>query len=170
VTATARLQGDEWQRAQAAWVRGDREAFAVLIGSNLIIPSETRTWLKQLFGPKSRYGDSLVIKTSKAKTSHIKKWAQKVDTGMRVLKLVDEGVLLKQAKADIKKKYGKSASYIDHCMKLARTRYRQLYEGIAQSDPEVASRGRIWPKLTAEPRKANYSAPKRTVARINDKD
>lgn len=146
-TQTVRLQGDEWWRAQVAWLRGDREAFAVLIGSNLIIPSETRTWLKQLFGPKSRYGDSLVLKKSKAITTHIRKWAQKIDTGMRVLKLVDEGVGLKRAKAEIQKKYGKSPSYIDHCMKLARAHYKGLLERMAESDPEVVSRGRIWPKL-----------------------
>ena len=147
---TVRLQGDEWHRAWLAWMGGDREAFAVLIGSGLIIPSELRTWLKHLFGPPTRYADRLVLKRSKAVRSPIRTWAQRLDMGMRVLKLVDEGVEVKKAKGEVERKYGKSASYIDHCMKLARTHYRGLREGIAQSDPEVASRGRIWPKLSPE--------------------
>jgi uncharacterized membrane-anchored protein YhcB (DUF1043 family) len=73
---------------------------------------------------------------------------------------------VKKAKADIQKKYGKSASYIDHCMKLGRTHYRRLCEGIAQWVPEVASRGRIWSKLTTEQRNAKESAaPKRAIVR-----
>jgi hypothetical protein len=167
---TVRLQGDEWHRAWLAWMGGDREAFAVLIGSGLIIPSELRTQLKQLFGPPTRYADKLVLKRSKA-TGPIRRWAQKVDMGMRVLKLVDDGVELKKAKGEVEKKYGKSASYIDHCMKLARTHYRRLCEGIAQSDPEVGSRGRIWPKLTAEARKLRESATRKpTIVRINNVD
>jgi hypothetical protein len=115
--------------------------------------------------------DSLVLKPSNATAGHIKKFVQKIDTAMMVLKLVDEGVGLKKAKAEIQKKYGKSASYIDHCMKLGRTHYEGLFGRIAESDPEVASRGRIWPKITAEERKAKESAaPKPTIVRINDKD
>jgi hypothetical protein len=170
VAQTARLQGDEWQRAQLAWLRGDREAFAVLIGSELVIPSEVRSWLKQLFGPKSRYSNTLVLKSSKALASHLKRFVNKIDIGMSVLKLIDEGVGLKKARGEIQKKYGKSASYIDHCMKLGRAHYKRLLEGIAQSDAEVASRGRIWRKLTAEERKAQTAVPKRRIARINNVD
>ena len=97
--------------------------------------------------------------------------AERLDMGMRVLKLVDEGVEVKKAKGEVERKYGKSASYIDHCMKLARTHYRGLREGIAQSDPEVASRGRIWPKLSAEQRIAKELATRKpTIVRINNVD
>jgi hypothetical protein len=166
LTQTARLRGDEWQRAQVAWVRGHREALAVLIGSDLIIQSEIRTWLKQLFGPKSRHADTLVLKTSKARTSHLRRYVNKIDIGMSVLKLVDEGMVLEKAKANVQKKYGKSGSYIDHCMKLGRTHYRRLFKGFAQTDPEIASRGRIWPKLTTEQRNAKDAEPKPTMVRI----
>jgi hypothetical protein len=168
---TVRLQGDEWHRAWLAWMKGDREAFAVLIGSGLIIPPELRTSLKHLFGPPTRYADRLVLKRSKTVRSPARKWAQKVDMGMRVLKLVDEGVGLKKAKGMIQKNYKKSLSYIDHCMKLARTHYKGLYEKIAESDPEVASRGQIWPQLSAEQRKKNESVVRKpAIVRINNVD
>jgi len=111
----------EWFQAMFAWENGNRKLLGDLISSNPSIPLEVRTWLGGLLGRRpGHYVDGLELVRSKALHRSIQTFGSKVEAGMMVLSLVAQGTPLKKAKAAAEKRFAKSASYIDHCMTLAR--------------------------------------------------